>query len=178
VADASRCSACGPQVDVDEDGCCVRCGRDAWFPSSAIDPREWDRAWLVRHLDGDHEPCVIVYAANLRAAKARGVQQLDNAEWEATEVERRPEFDTYWPGGPSMEVLVASHGFFYVCQQCEREFGAEGRGSHGSEPVIDGDFAYCSPACKAANDDATEQWRVRDAESRARWASEGEAAHG
>lgn len=76
------------------------------------------RAYLIRHPDGDTEPCVIVYA--LTSAKARqSFRLIDNATFVGVQVERRPEYDAYAAtGGPTTADLFLRHGWHFGCDSC------------------------------------------------------------
>lgn len=106
------------------------------------------KAYELRHLDGDDEPCVIVYAANSREAHKR-FGEIDNATFMKTQVLRKPEFDAYAPNGPSVTDLIAKHDWWFSCRACHErvtldecpQFIVRGESRHA--PVV-----YCNAACE------------------------------
>lgn len=50
------CVECGPEVKVDEDGCCEECGRDAvgeWAQTAVSAIRHCGGSCYKRHIDGN-----------------------------------------------------------------------------------------------------------------------------
>lgn len=118
---------------------------------AAIRMDEWDRAWLVRYLDGYNEPCVVVYAPHPRAAKILGVLLLNEygAAWEDCEVERAARYDTYWPSGPTLREGLEIFGWKYECT-CGHYVTGDGCGHCKGPPVFDEatGAVWCNQACR------------------------------
>ncbi len=133
-----------------------------------INIREWDRAFVVRHLDDDEEPCVVVYASHERAAKYEGAKQLGGAEWRDLEVERRPELDEYWPGGPSIRTLIEKHGWHWSCScpGCWCQVTADGCSRHEAQvPLLwsedEGDV-WCNAQCREQSERKMQELREQN----------------
>ena len=79
------------------------------------------RAYMLRHLDGDTEPCRIVYALTAALAR-RHYNLIDDATFIGIQVERRPEFDVYAAtGGPTTRDLFETHGWHFGCCDCAED---------------------------------------------------------
>lgn len=103
-------------------------------------------AYMLRYLNGDMEPCEVVYARTELGAR-RKYRVIDNAEIQDTEVERRPEFDQYEAtGGPTTEDLFLRHAWYFACADCHEEMV-----THEDDPdaVVVGRHAVRCGACVA-----------------------------
>ena len=106
------------------------------------------KAYELRHLDGDDEPCVIVYAANSREAHKR-FGEIDNATFIKTQVLREPEVAAYAPNGPRVTDLIAKHDWWFSCRACHErvtlhecpQFIVRGESRHAA-------VVYCGAACE------------------------------
>ena len=75
-------------------------------------------AYQLRYLNGDNEPCAVVYARTELGARRR-YTIIDCAEFGNVEVERKPEYDPYLAtGGPTTTDLFMKHGWSFGCVDC------------------------------------------------------------
>lgn len=107
-----------------------------------------EQAYVLRCLDGDMEPCAVVYATTEVGAKRtwRAIQCADGPD--GIEAERRPEFDVYAPNGPTTRDLFARHGWWFECVDCHNE-----QVSHEDDPdavVVGRDSVRCGECVASA----------------------------
>lgn len=107
------------------------------------------KAYELRYLDGDEEPCAIVYAVDRKGARAQ-FRTIDRATYIATECHRRPELDAYAPNGPTASDLLRKHDWWFACRACGEQVRIE---SH-PDAVVTGEArdaarVYCNPDCAA-----------------------------
>lgn len=97
------------------------------------------KAYQVDDKWGDHGT-EIVYAETAGKAKALGLCEWV-PEFTAKSVKRAPEFDKYFPKGPSRSVLLR-HGWFFECNCCCKKVFDDTKGR-----VVTRNAVFCNRQC-------------------------------
>ena len=113
------------------------------------------QAYMLRLLDGDMEPCAVVYATTERGAKRkwRAIERADDGDH--IEVERRPAYDVYAPNGPTTADLFMTHGWYFACGDCHDERVCYDPADDPPAEVVSRDTVRCSACVKAKADAPT-----------------------
>lgn len=82
------------------------------------------RAYITRCSDDDHG-CSVAYAESNAKARQQGNGDLCDCEYLDLRARLAPEFDQYYPNGPTLKQLVEDHNWWARCLECGEATFAE-----------------------------------------------------